>query len=45
MVRDYTCMAFSKPNEEFLFVGTRSGDFCSYQVKNKMFVFAQSVCA
>lgn len=22
MVRDYTCMTFSKPNEEFLFVGT-----------------------
>jgi cilia- and flagella-associated protein 52 len=45
MVRDYTCMTFSKPNEEFLFAGTKSGDFCSFQVKNKMFVFAQSVCA
>jgi len=30
MVRDYTCLAFSKPNEEFLFAGTRSGDFCSF---------------
>jgi WD40 repeat protein len=45
MVRDYTCLAFSKPNEEFLFAGTKSGDFCSFQVKNRMFVFAQSVCA
>jgi hypothetical protein len=38
-------MTFSKPSEEFLFVGSTSGDFCSYQVKNKMFVFSQSVCA
>ena len=45
MVRDYSYLAFSKPNEEFLFAGTKSGDFCSFQVKNKMFVFAQSVCA
>jgi hypothetical protein len=30
MVRDYSCMTFSKPNQEFLFVGTKSGDFCSY---------------
>jgi WD40 repeat protein len=28
-----------------MFVGSTSGDFCSYQVKNKMFVFSQSVCA
>jgi len=45
MVRDYQCITFSKPNEEFMFVGSTSGDFCSYQVKNKMFVFSQSVCA
>lgn len=45
MVRDYQCIAFSKPSEEFMFVGSTSGDFCSYQVKNKMFVFSQSVCA
>jgi hypothetical protein len=38
-LRDYSCMAFSKPNEEFLFAGTLSGDFCSFQVKNKMLVF------
>ena len=45
MVRDYTCLTFSKPNQEFLFAGTKSGEFCSFQVKNKMFVFSQSVCA
>ena len=45
MVRDYQCITFSKPNEEFMFVGSTSGDFCSYQVKNRMFVFSQSVCA
>ena len=28
-----------------MFVGSTSGDFCSYQVKNRMFVFSQSVCA
>ena len=45
MVRDYQCITFSKPNQEFMFVGSTSGDFSSYQVKNKMFVFSQSVCA
>jgi hypothetical protein len=30
MVRDYQCITFSKPNEEFMFVGSTSGDFCSY---------------
>ena len=29
-LRDYSCMAFSKPSEEFLFAGTLSGDFCSF---------------
>lgn len=38
-VRDYTCLAFSKPTEEFLFAGTQSGDFCCFQVKNKILVF------
>ena len=44
-MRDYSCMAFSKPSEEFLFAGTLSGDFCSFQVKNKLLVFTQNVCA
>jgi len=38
-VRDYSCLAFSKPTEEFLFAGTLSGDFCCFQVKNKLLVF------
>lgn len=29
-MRDYSCLAFSKPSEEFLFAGTMSGDFCSF---------------
>lgn len=44
-MRDYTCLCFSKPNEEFLFAGTQSGDFCAFQVKNKLLVFTQNVCA
>lgn len=44
-VRDYSCLAFSKPAEEFLFAGTLSGDFCCFQVKNKIMVFTQNVCA
>jgi hypothetical protein len=44
-MRDYSCLAFSKPSEEFLFAGTMSGDFCSFQVKNKLLVFTQNVCA
>jgi hypothetical protein len=44
-VRDYSCLAFSKPTEEFLFAGTQSGDFCCFQVKNKILVFTQNVCA
>lgn len=44
-MRDYSCIEFSKPNEEFMFAGTTSGDFCSFQVKNKLLVFTQNVCA
>lgn len=29
-LRDYSCLAFSKPSEEFLFAGTLSGDFCCF---------------
>lgn len=29
-VRDYTCLAFSKPDEQYLFAGTLSGDFCCF---------------
>lgn len=40
MVREYMCMTFSKNAEDFLFAGTSSGDFCGFQVKNKILVFA-----
>lgn len=29
-VRDYTCMCFSIPDEQYLFAGTSSGDFCCF---------------
>jgi len=45
MVRDYTCMTFSKNAEEFLYAGTASGDLCVFQVKNKILVYSQNVCA
>jgi hypothetical protein len=30
MKRDYTCMTYSKNNEDYLFAGTASGDICSF---------------
>ncbi len=45
VVREYLCLAFSPSNEAFLYAGTTSGDFCVFQVKSKMLVFAQPVCA
>lgn len=35
MIRDYLCMEFSRGREEFLVLGTASGDFCVFQMKNK----------
>lgn len=40
MVRQYLCMTFSKNQEDFLFAGTSSGDFCGFQVKNRILVFS-----
>ncbi|CAD8189831.1 unnamed protein product [Paramecium octaurelia] len=37
LVRDYICMEFSKNREEYLLLGTTSGDFCVFQMKNKFF--------
>lgn len=45
LIRDYICFAFSKPDEQYLFAGTKSGDFVSFQIKNKISVFVQNVCA
>jgi WD40 repeat protein len=44
-IRDYICFAFSLPSEQYLFAGTRSGDFVSFQLKHKLLVFVQNVCA
>jgi hypothetical protein len=45
MVRDYTCLAFSKNAEDFLYAGTTSGDLCGFQVKNRIFVFSINLCS
>ncbi len=43
--RSYTSIAFSKPDQKYMFIGTTSGDFCSFQLKNKILVFTQAVCS
>jgi len=45
VVREYTCLAFSLNNEAYLYAGTTTGDFCAFQVKNKILIFAQPVCS
>jgi WD40 repeat protein len=45
LVRDYTCITFSKNSEDYLFAGTSSGDLIGFLVKNKMLVFSINVCA
>ena len=45
IVRDYTCLSFSLSNEAYLYAGTTTGDFCVFQIKNKILVFAQPVCS
>jgi len=42
-IRDYICFAFSLPSEQYLFAGTVSGDFVSFQIKHKLLVFVQNV--
>lgn len=37
MIREYVCMEFSKNREDYLLLGTSSGDFCTFQMKNKFF--------
>lgn len=44
-VRDYTCMTFSKNNEDFLFAGTSSGDLIGFQTKTKAMAFSINFCA
>jgi hypothetical protein len=45
VVRDYTCMAFSKNREEYLFAGSESGDLLAFQVKSKALAFNVNACA
>jgi WD40 repeat protein len=42
-IRDYICFSFAKPSQQYLFAGTRSGDFVSFQIKHKLLVFVQNV--
>ena len=44
-IRKYICFSFSIPDEQYLFAGTASGDFVSFQIKHKLLVFVQNVCA
>lgn len=44
-IRNYICFSFSIPDEQYLFAGTASGDFVSFQIKHKLLVFVQNVCA
>jgi hypothetical protein len=45
VVRDYTCMTFSKNKEDILFAGSESGDLLAFQVKNKSLAFNINACA
>ena len=45
VVRDYTCMTFSKNREDYLFAGSESGDLLAFQVKNKSLAFNINACA
>ena len=44
MVREYTCMTYSKNAEDMLYAGTTTGDLVGFQVKNKIFVFSINLC-
>jgi WD40 repeat protein len=43
--RDYTCLTYSKNNEDFLYAGTASGDLVSFKVKSKGLAFTVNACA
>jgi len=44
-IREYLCLDFSKNKEDFLYAGTTSGDFCVFQMKNKILASVVNVCA
>ena len=43
--REYSCLSYSKNNEDFLFAGTASGDLLGFQIKYKSLAFNANVCA
>lgn len=45
LIREFLCMSFSLNNEAYLYAGTTSGDFCVFQVKNKLLACSQPVCS
>jgi hypothetical protein len=45
MIRDYVCVDFSKNREDYLYVGTLSGDFCCFQMKTKVLSVVKPVSA
>lgn len=44
-IREYLCLSFSKNKEDYLYAGTSSGDFCAFQIKNKLLSSITNVCA
>lgn len=44
-IREYICLEFSKNKEDFLYAGTTSGDFCIFQMKNKLLASINIVAA
>lgn len=44
-IREYICMDFSKNKEDFLYAGTTSGDFCVFQMKNRLLASINTVAA
>ena len=43
-IREYVCLDFSKNNEDYLYAGNTSGDFCVFQMKNKLLSNIINVC-
>lgn len=44
-IREYLALDFSKNKEEYLYAGTTSGDFCVFQMKNKILASMVNVSA
>ena len=44
-IREYLCLEFSQNKQDFLYAGTTSGDFCVFQMKNKILASVVNVSA